>query len=65
MVMDGLASAVCVLVAGTLSLFASLQPIKMVRHRLIEMNNLLIEVMIPCLFVFEGDQGVITFLLSL
>jgi hypothetical protein len=64
-VMDGLASAVCVLVAGLFSVFVSLQPIKVVRHRQIEMSNLLIAVMIPCLFAFECDQGAITFLLSL
>jgi hypothetical protein len=29
------------------------------------MSNLLIAVMIPCLFAFECDQGAITFLLSL
>jgi len=65
-VIDGLASAVCVLFAGLFSVFVSLQPIiKVVRHRQIEMSNLLIAVMIPCLFAFECDQGAITFLLSL
>jgi hypothetical protein len=63
--MVGLVSAIWVLVAGALSLLASLQPIIIARHRLIEMINLLIEVMNPCLCTYIYDQGVITFLLSL